>query len=460
MKGLLCIGWGLMCKERGKMKGQAVKMARQWVRALILAAVAPAVAQAQMAGGAGRGPAEVGVVTLAPQDIPYTETLPGRAVAFQTADIRPRVSGVIRDIPYQPGRPVAAGDVLFVIEDDTYRAALQSAEAGVAQAEASVAAAEAALKRARTLVGVGTTQANLETAQVALAQANAARASAQAARQQAQIDMDQTQVKSPIAGRADLAQVSIGALVTANQAAALTTVQRIDPIYVDVQQASATILRNRDRFRLGTLERGGTLDVALTLEDGSVYESKGRMVSPGSSVSTTTGTTQFRFEFDNPDRLILPGQFLRVGVTLGSTRALLVPQRATSRAADGTLTAFVARGGKAVQVTLSETGVAQNAWVVPDGVAAGGGLTAGDLVIVDGLQNLRDGADVTPVPVQISADGVVTDARADASAGGESGPRQSAEGAGTRAPAQGGPASEADEQSRSPASARPPVRGQ
>ena len=373
-------------------------------------------AQAQMFGqgtGAGaRGPTEVGVITLAPEDVPYTETLPGRAVAFQTADIRPRVSGVIKEIPYQPGRPVQPGDVLFVIEDDTYRAALQSAEAGVAQAEASVAAAEAALKRARTLVGVGTTQANLEAAQVTLAQAEASRASAQAARQQAQIDVDQTRVKSPIAGRADLAQVSIGALVTANQAAALTTVQRIDPIFVDVQQASTTILRNRDRFRLGTLERGETLDVALTLEDGSVYEGKGRMVSPGASVSTTTGTTQFRFEFDNSERLILPGQFLRVGVTLGSTRALLVPQRATSRAADGTLTTFVARGGKAVQVTLTEAGAARNAWVVT------GGVEAGDQVIVDGLQNLRDGADVTPVPVVISPDGVVTDAESDGAGGG------------------------------------------
>lgn len=400
--------------------------------------------QAQMRGAEGGGarpPAEVGTVTLTPEDVPFTETLPGRATAFQTADIRPRVGGVIREIAYQPGLPVAEGAVLFVIEDDTYRAALLSAEAGVAQAEASVAAAEAALKRAQTLVGVGTTQASLEAAQVGLAQARAAHAAARAARQQAQTDLDQTRVRSPIDGRADLSQVSIGALVTANQAAALTTVRRIDPIFVDVQQASAAILRNRDRFGPGAPEAGGTLDVRLTLEDGSVYAGAGRMVSPGASVSPTTGTTQFRFAFDNPDRLILPGQFLRVEVTLGTRRALLVPQRATSRAADGTLSAFVVRNGKAAQVVLTEAGVARNSWVVTEGVLPG------DQVIVDGLQNLRDGAEVVPVPVTISAEGVVTDAVGSAAGIGQG------ESAGE--PAEGG--TDAGKPKSSP---NPPVKGQ
>lgn len=347
---------------------------------------------------------EVGVVTAARQDVPYVETLPGRAVAYQTAEIRPRVGGVIKEIPYQPGRPVKAGDVLFVIEDDTFRAALQSADASVAQAAATLEAAKAALERARTLRGVGTTQAALETAQVALAQAEAGVSAANAARQVAQIDMDQTRVRSPIDGIADISALSIGAIVTANQTEALTTVLRVDPIYVDVQQSSAAIIRNRALTRDGSLTRGAELDVSLTLEDGSIYQAKGRSVSPSATVSTTTGTAQFRFQFDNPDRMIMPGQFLRVEVTLGTSSGLLVPQRATSRSADGSLTAYVARDGKAEQVVLTETGTWQNQWIVSEG------LNDGDAIIVDNLQNVRAGRAVKTVPVTISAQGLVSDA--------------------------------------------------
>lgn len=366
----------------------------------LVAAMSGAMAQMR---GAPAGPTEVGVITLTTEQVPYTVTLPGRAVAWQSADIRPRVGGVVAEILYEPGRAVTTGQVMFQIEDATYRAALQAAEAGQRQAEAAVATAEAALARARTLVGVGTTQASVEVAELALAQAQAGLSSAEAARQIAQLDLDQTRLRSPIDGIADLPQITIGAIVTANQAAALTTVTRIDPIYVDVAESSAAMMRNRDRLRAGGLAPGEGVGVRLTLEDGRVHDGMGRMVSRGSAVSTTTGTAMFRFAFDNPEGLILPGQFLRVQVTLGMRQAVLVPQRATSRAADGRLTAWLVRDGRAVQVTLTEDGVAQNAWVVT------AGAEAGDLVIVDGLQNLRDGAEVAAVPVTISDDGVVQD---------------------------------------------------
>ena len=381
----------------------------------ILACLTATAAPAQMRGTQGGfgGPAEVGTIVLSTQDVPYSVTLPGRAVAWQTADIRPRVSGMIAEILYDPGRPITAGEAMFRIEDDTYRAALNSAEAGVRQAEAAVATAESTLRRARSLVGVGSTQASVEAAELALAQAEASLSAAQAQAQVARLDLDRTLVRSPIDGMAEIPEVSIGAIVTANQSEPLTVVRRIDPIYVDVTESSAAMLRTRDRFRASELRPGSGLGVRLTLEDGRIHEGDGHMVSRGNAVSTTTGTAMFRFAFDNPDHLILPGQFLRVQVTLGTTQAVLVPQRATSRSADGRLTAFTVRDGRAAQVVLTEAGTASNAWVVT------GGAEAGDQIIVDGLENLRDGAEVRPVPVEISADGVVTDlpeAEADAPA--------------------------------------------
>lgn len=392
--------------KNGANSGWRGAASRAFTAALMLAATAlPAGAQAPPGAGGGRGapagPSPVGVMTLSMEAVPYTQTLPGRAVAFQDADIRPRVSGVVSAIPYEPGRPVKAGDVLFVVDDESFAASLQAADAALAQSEAAVSAAKAALNRAQSLKNVGATVASIETAQVALAQAEAGRSAARAQQKLAQIDLEQTRLRSPIDGVAGLPAVTVGAVVTANQATALARVQRLDPIYVDVQQSSAAMLRNRERFRDGSVLRGQPIDVRLTLETGEIYAGTGEMVTPPASVSTTTGTSQFRFRFDNPERLILPGQFLRVGVTLGETQALLVPQRATNRAADGTLTAFVVREGKARQVTLTEAGTARNAWVVTQGVEPG------EQVIVDGLRGLRDGAEVAPVAVTITPDGVV-----------------------------------------------------
>lgn len=379
------------------------------VLAVLAATALPVPAQMRGGGpggggpGAAAGPAEVGVVTLAARDVPYSVTLPGRAVAWQTADIRPRVGGMIAEILYDPGQPIRAGQAMYRIEDETYRAALTSAEAGVRQAEAAVATAQSTLTRARSLVGVGSTQAAVEAAELALAQAEASLSAAQAQRQVAQLDLDRTLVRSPIDGMAEIPQISIGAIVTANQSEPLTVVRRLDPIYVDVAESSASILRTQDRIRAAVLQPGDGLGVRLTLEDGRVHEGAGRMVSRGNAVSTSTGTATFRFAFDNPDLLILPGQFLRVQVTLGTTRAVLVPQRATSRSADGRLTAWLLRDGHAEQVVLTEAGAADNAWVVTAGAAEG------DRVIVDGLRDLRDGVAVRPVPVTISDDGVVSD---------------------------------------------------
>uniref|UniRef100_UPI00025578C5 efflux RND transporter periplasmic adaptor subunit n=1 Tax=Oceanicola sp. S124 TaxID=1042378 RepID=UPI00025578C5 len=342
-------------------------------------------------------------IALQEADAPYRVTLPGRAVAHDQTEIRPRVEGIVEEILFPAGGRVAAGDLLFRLDSETYEVALIAAEAELASAEATRTAAQATVDRYTRLNGVGVTQSDLDSATASLAQAEASVKTAEASLRSARLNLERTEIRSPIDGIVDLAEVSEGALVTANQSDALTSVTRIDPIYVDVQESSARMLRIRKRLEEGSLTRSEDLQIDLQLETGDAYEGQGRLVSPRAEVSTTTGTVDFRIEFENAERVILPGQFLRVTMSLGSTRAILVPQRATSRSSDGTLTAFVARDGKAVEVVLTAAGSWQNAWIVTDGVEVG------EQLIVDGLRNLADGAEVTTVPVSIDENGVVQD---------------------------------------------------
>lgn len=359
------------------------------------------------------GPTAVGVMTTAEADVPYTVTLPGRAIAYQQTAIRPQVGGEILEIAYDPGRPVAAGDLLFRIDPETLAAALAAAEARVAGAEASLTQAQNTVTRYRRLEGSGVSAVDRANAEVALKQAEAELAAARATRDADQLALDRTQIVSPIDGMADVPQVSVGDLVTANQSEALTTITRLDPIYVDVSQSSAQILRIRAKMNAGQLISDGEVETRLTLETGQEYRGLGRVVSPGIAVSPTTGTVPIRLRFDNPDRMILPGQFLRVEMRLGTTRAVLVPQRATRRGSDGRLTAFVARDGTAQQVVLTEQGSFRNNWVVTHGIAAG------EALILDGLDGLRVGTEVRTVPVEIDAEGVVRETAAPAAGPGE-----------------------------------------
>lgn len=402
-------------------------------------------------GGAGAAlrEREVGTVILGKEQVPYIVTLPGRAVAFEETAVRPRVEGIIEEIAYQPGREVKVGDVLFRLGTDTLEAALAAALANRDSARAQVTVAEARAERDRRLTGVGATKIDSEASEAALAQAKAALSTAESQLKTAQLNLERALIRSPISGIAGLPEVSVGTLVTANQAQALVTITRLDPIYVDVAESSARMLRVRGRMENGELAPGESLQAELTMEDGRVHSGTGRFVSPGIQVSTTTGSVQLRFEFDNPTRDILPGQFLRVSLTLGTTEAILVPQRATRRAADGSLTAFVVKDGKAEQVTLTYTGTYKNAWITTAGVEPG------DLLIVDGLNNLRAGMAVKSVPVTIDARGVVQDvaqpvgkAGPGAARPGQGGPGQGGQGAtgpgatgpgGDGAPREGGP---------------------
>ena len=209
-------------------------------------------------------------------------------------------------------------------------------------------------------------------------------------------------------GVASVATVSIGDLVSAAQADALATVIQLDPIDVDMYEPSTRILRVVDDIEAGLLDVHDTLSASLTLENGRSYDFEGELLSPGFTVSMSTGAVDRRFRFDNPDHLLLPGMFVRGSMEIGTMNAILVSQSAATRDRSGQLTAWVLEDGKAAQRKLVETGTYQNQWIVVEGVRAG------DQLIVDGFQNLRVGMDVVPVAVEYDAAGVIREQSADA----------------------------------------------
>ncbi len=355
-------------------------------------------------------PPRVGVVQVQPRQVPRILTLPGRAVAQAEATIRPRVGGLITEILYQPGSAVAQGAPMFRIDPSTYQANLRSAEAQVSSARAALTEAETSFGRTEQLLGSGTTQAQVDASRATLEQAQAALQGAEAALTLAQAELDWTTVTSPIDGMASVAAVSVGDLVTANQAEALATVTRLDPIDVDMYEPSARMLSLRDDISGGRLRLNERLQATLTLETGETYAATGELVAPGFTVSTSTGAVDTRFRFENPRRLILPGMFLRGQIDLGTTEAFLVTQNAATRDKTGQLSAWVVRDGKAVQVDLTDEGTYQNHWIVTDG------LQPGDLLAVDNLAALTEGAAVTTVPVTLDENGVVREQPAEAPA--------------------------------------------
>ncbi|WP_319498428.1 efflux RND transporter periplasmic adaptor subunit [uncultured Cohaesibacter sp.] len=359
-------------------------------------------------GGQQQGPLTVGAITLKDADVPFQVTLPGRAVAFEQVDIRPRVNGVIAEIAYTPGRPVAVGDLLFRIDNETYEASVQSAEADVASAQATLEGAQITLDRYRKIEGTGISTADVKDAEVTLHKAEAALKTANAALRTANLSLDWTEIRSPISGIPEVADVSVGSIVTSNQTTALTTVTRLDPIYVDVQESSVRMLAIRNLVESGQLTRADKLSLKLQLENGETLDGEGVLRSPGTSVSTTTGTVALRMEFENPKRMVIPGQFLRVDATLGTSKAILVPQGATQRGSDGNLTAYVAVDGKVAIATLEEIGSYDNNWIVT------GGVKAGDQILVDNIRNLSEGAEIKVVPVEY-VDGIIKQVEASAS---------------------------------------------
>lgn len=357
-----------------------------------------------MTAGAAPPPMSVGVVELQKQTVPRTVTLPGRAVAYEDVDVRPRVEGVVDEILYTPGRPLKVGDPLFRIDDASYRAAVAADEADLAKARANLPVAESSYDRAVKLEGSGYTAAEVEAARATLAEARATLDAADAALGYSRTQLSWTTIRSPIDGVPDVAAVSVGDLVTAGQSSAMTTITRFDPIYVDMIETSARLLSVRSMIDAGTIKMNDKLEAKLVLETGQVYEGVGQLVTPGNTIATSTGTFTARFQFDNPQRIILPGMFVRGEVTLGSMQAFLVPQRAATLDATGKIGILVAGAdGKAQALTLTTFGTHESNWIVTDGIEPGAKL------IVDGLKSLKAGQAITPVPATIDADGLVKD---------------------------------------------------
>lgn len=352
---------------------------------------------AQKAAGAPKP--QVGVVTLHPQSVAITGELPGRTTASLTAEIRPQVNGIIKARLFKQGGEVKAGDPLYQIDPATYQAALDSALATLQKANAAIPSAEAKVERYQGLVKQSAvSKQDFDDANAALAQAKADVASAKASVETARINLAYTKITAPISGRIDKSDLTEGALVTANQATALTTIRTIDPINVDVTASSTDLLNWKQAIKEGRLKFAGPdVSVKLKLDNGSTYPLTGKLAFVESNVSQTTGTFGLRAEFPNPDRLLLPGMYVRALIEEGvAPNSYLVPQRAVTRNTKGEATAmFVAADGKVEQRVLSIGRNVGNNWLVQSGIHDG------DRVIVEGTLLVRPGQAVTATEVTI-----------------------------------------------------------
>jgi membrane fusion protein (multidrug efflux system) len=361
-------------------------------------ALAAALGAAVLISGCGRAsgngaPAArtvtVGAVTVQPEALDLSSELPGRTAATLSAEIRPQVGGLLRARRFTEGGLVKAGDTLYEIEPESYRAAEASAQAALEKAEATVENARLTLQRRTELAKVdAVSQQDLQDAQASHRQATADLAAARAALQTARIALRRTQVTSPISGRADVSSVTTGALLTADQATALTTVRQTDPIQVDIAQSSAEWLRlQRTLGADGLRAAAADAPVTLLLEDGSRYPLAGKLSLRGVSVNTGTGAVTLRALFPNPDGRLLPGMYVRAQLpTARAEQALLVPQQALTRDARGAASVWVvgADGRVERRAVTAEQAVGAR-WLVS------GGLKAGERVITEGSQKVKAG---------------------------------------------------------------------
>ncbi len=345
-------------------------------------------------------PPAVTVVTVEPQDVDLTTTLPGRVVASAEAEVRPQVAGIITERLFDEGGRVEEGDILYKIDPATYDAAVAQAKAAVAQAEAQVKATRREADRLETL-----SQRNVVSEQAldtAVADRDGAVATLQAAEAQLQsavIEQDRTVIRARLSGEIGRSMVSPGALVTASQQAPLATVRNIDPIYVDVTQSAAEILDFR-RGNRGARTKGAQ-EVKLTLADGTIFEQSGQLTAAEPVVDPLTGVVVLRITFGNPDQLLLPGMYVQAEMPSGQAKgAFLVPQEGVSRNRRGQPTALlVGPDGTVEQRVLTVQQDMDLNWVVT------GGLQSGDRIIVDGLQKASPGAKVTPEERQTAENG-------------------------------------------------------
>ncbi len=355
---------------------------------------------------------EVSAIVLHPQSVAITAELPGRTAAYLTADVRPQVGGIIRSRNFKEGSEVKQGDILYEIDSRPYQASFDSAVAALQKAQGALPSAQAKLDRYKGLSQQNAvSQQDFDDANSALLQAKADVASAQASLETARINLDYTKIRAPIDGRVDASTVTVGALVTADQTTALTTINKLDPMNVDVTQSSTNLLKFRRAVDEGRLKTSGdNVAVHLTLEDGSTYKETGKFQFANATVAETVGTISVRVIFPNPDRTLLPGMYVRANIEEGvAPNSFLVPQRAVTRNTKGEPTAmFVTPEGKVQARTLVVQRSYGNSWLVSEG------LKDGDRVIIEGGQRVKDGQDVNVSMVTIDdATGNIKQASAD-----------------------------------------------
>jgi membrane fusion protein (multidrug efflux system) len=343
--------------------------------------------------------AEVSVITLEPEQTAVTTELSGRVSAYLVAEVRPQVGGIIQRVLFTEGSEVREGDILYQIDPALYQAAYDVAAAALTKAEALLLPARAKAERYRQLIGSNAiSQQDFDDADAAGKRAEADVISAKAEVDRARINLAYTRVKAPISGRIGKSSVTTGALVTAFQPVALSVIQKLDPVYVDVTQSSTSLLRLKQSMANGSLKKGSAHEagISLTLEDGTPYAEEGILKFSDVTVDEGTGSVILRSVFPNPNLTLLPGMFVRALVQEGiNENAILVPQRCVTRDAKGIPTAMVVNPEGVVEVRdLSIDRAVGNRWLVMEGLASG------DRVIVEGLQKARPGSTVKTVPFE------------------------------------------------------------
>jgi membrane fusion protein (multidrug efflux system) len=338
----------------------------------------------------------VSVIQVQPQATVVHVELPGRVQAIEDADVRARVNGIVQSVDFEQGSEVKAGQLLYTIDPAPYRAARNQAAAQLKNAQAAAFTAQLQAKRYGTLIKQhAVAQQDYDNAVAQARQAAASVAAAQAALEAAQINLDYTRVTSPIAGRIGKSIVTVGALVSATSATALATVQRLDQVYVDVTQPVAQLSLLRRQLAEGVLKPDdqGNAQAEVVLDDGEAYGHAGKLLFSGVSVDPGTGQVNLRALFPNPEQILLPGLYVRVRLIQGvDQKALVVPEQAVQRSADGRTTLVKVVEGKATFVPVELGPRSGQGYIVYQG------LQPGDQVVVEGFQKIRPGAPVQPMP--------------------------------------------------------------
>lgn len=338
---------------------------------------------------------EVGVITIQETSVPLTSELTGRTVAKDVAEIRPQITGIIKERLFKEGQIVKAGDILYRIDDSTYKAAYDQAVAALKSSQAQVSAAQSKAWRYNTLIkNNSVSKEDVDNANSSYKQILANIEEAKANVETAKINLERTSIKAPISGKIGISQVTPGSLVTANQESALAIIRNLDEMYVDVTQSSVKQLELKKNLKNKSNKNNNI--VSLKLEDGSIYDQKGHLETSEVAVDPSTGSVLLRAIFPNPDYLLLPGMFVRATITNDIIdNAILAPQQGITRDMTGQATAFIVdKNNKVKQIKLTTEKAIGNNWLVSSG------LKSGDKLVIEGTNKIRNDQEVKIIDME------------------------------------------------------------